>query len=141
MKFFSYYHFHNASKECFWPKNFLNFMHRFKSAILTIFQFCQSIVFLPSKNLYRKCEFVQSGGPKLNIFFIAKRKQLIEHVCLLVFKNIAFSCCFQIQFLEPMHAFLFSRLMTESTFGLSSKSFHFISQFILYESYSLNFDK
>ena len=23
-----------ATKECFWPKKFLNFMHRFKSAIL-----------------------------------------------------------------------------------------------------------
>ena len=33
-KKFSYHHFHNASKECFWPKNFLNFMHGFKSAIL-----------------------------------------------------------------------------------------------------------
>ena len=35
----SYCHFHNASKECFWPKKFLNFMPRFKSAILAIFQF------------------------------------------------------------------------------------------------------
>ena len=30
----SYCHFHNASKEYFWPKKFLNFMHGFKSAIL-----------------------------------------------------------------------------------------------------------
>ena len=34
----SYCHFHNASKECFWPKKNLNFMHGFKSAILAIFQ-------------------------------------------------------------------------------------------------------
>ena len=46
-KKFSYRHFHNASKECFWPKNFLNFMHRFKSAILAIFQFCQNGTFEP----------------------------------------------------------------------------------------------
>ena len=31
---FSYSHFHNPSKECFWSKIFLIFMHRFKSAIL-----------------------------------------------------------------------------------------------------------
>ena len=37
MKKFSYRHFHNASKECFWPKKNLNFMHGFKSAILAIF--------------------------------------------------------------------------------------------------------
>ena len=35
----SYCHFHNASKEYFWPKKILNFMHRFKSAILAICQF------------------------------------------------------------------------------------------------------
>ena len=29
----------NASKECFWSKKFLNFMHGFKSAILAIFHF------------------------------------------------------------------------------------------------------
>ena len=34
MEIFSYCHFHNASKECFWPKKFLNFLHMFKSAIL-----------------------------------------------------------------------------------------------------------
>jgi hypothetical protein len=34
MNIFSYCHFHNASKECFWPKFFLNFMQGFKSAIL-----------------------------------------------------------------------------------------------------------
>ena len=38
--FFSYCHFYNTSKGCFWPKTFLNFMHRFKSAILAIFHFC-----------------------------------------------------------------------------------------------------
>ena len=45
VKKFSYCPFHNASKECFWPKKFLNFMPRFKSAILAIFQFCQNGTF------------------------------------------------------------------------------------------------
>ena len=35
-KNFSYRHFHNASKECFWPKKFLNFMHRFLALVTTI---------------------------------------------------------------------------------------------------------
>ena len=38
---------YNASKECFWPKIFLNFMHGFKSAILAIFHFCQNGTFEP----------------------------------------------------------------------------------------------
>ena len=46
MDIFSYCHFHNASKECFRAKN-SNFMHGFKSAILAIFQFCQSGTFEP----------------------------------------------------------------------------------------------
>ena len=46
-KKFSYCHFHNASKECFWPKKILNFMHGFKSAILAIFHFCQNGTFEP----------------------------------------------------------------------------------------------
>ena len=45
--FFLYCHLHNASKECFWPNFFLNFMHRFKSAILAIFTFCQNGTFEP----------------------------------------------------------------------------------------------
>ena len=43
----SYFHFHNASKEYFWSKNFLNFMHRFKIATLAIFHFCQKGTFEP----------------------------------------------------------------------------------------------
>ena len=46
-KNFSYCHFHNAPKECFWPKKILNFMHGFKSAILAIFHFCQNGTFEP----------------------------------------------------------------------------------------------
>ena len=42
---FSKWLFHNASKEVFWSKNFLNFMHGFKSAILAIFPFCQNGTF------------------------------------------------------------------------------------------------
>ena len=34
MNNFSKWHFHNASKEVFWPKKILNFMHGIKSAIL-----------------------------------------------------------------------------------------------------------
>ena len=41
------YHFHNASKESFWPQNNFNFMQGFKSAILAIFQFCQNGAFEP----------------------------------------------------------------------------------------------
>ena len=47
MDIFCTWHFHNASKEDFWPKTFLNFMHRFKSAILAIFNFCQNGTFEP----------------------------------------------------------------------------------------------
>ena len=34
MNIFCKWHFHNASNEVFWQKKILNFMHRFKSAIL-----------------------------------------------------------------------------------------------------------
>ena len=47
MDIVSYCQFHNASKECFWPKKNSNFMHRFKSAILAIFSFCQNGTFEP----------------------------------------------------------------------------------------------
>ena len=40
MKKKSYCHFHNASKECFWPKKISNFMHGFKSAILEKLKNC-----------------------------------------------------------------------------------------------------
>ena len=32
---------------CFWPKKILNYMHRFKSASLAIFNFCQNGTFEP----------------------------------------------------------------------------------------------
>ena len=47
MNIFCKWHFHNASKEVFWQKKNLNFMHRFKSAILAIFHFCQNGTFEP----------------------------------------------------------------------------------------------
>jgi hypothetical protein len=53
-KIFSYRHFQNASKECFWPKKFLNFIHRFKSAILSIFHFCQNGTFKPVREIRKK---------------------------------------------------------------------------------------
>ena len=54
MDIFSYCNFHNASKECFWPKKFLNFMHGFKSAILAIFQFWQNGTFEPVHEIQKK---------------------------------------------------------------------------------------
>ena len=39
MDIFSYCHFHIASKECFWPKKFSNYIQGFKSANLAIFWF------------------------------------------------------------------------------------------------------
>ena len=47
MNIFCKWHFHNASKEVFWPKKILNFMLGFKSAILAIFPFCQNGTFEP----------------------------------------------------------------------------------------------
>ena len=47
----SYRHFHNASKECFWPKNFLNFMHGFKSAILAKMTNCRCGMLLSSQQM------------------------------------------------------------------------------------------
>ena len=47
MDIFWKWHFYNASKEVFWPENILNFMHGFKSAILSIFRFCQNGTFEP----------------------------------------------------------------------------------------------
>ena len=44
---FSKWHFHNAWKEVFWPKFFLNFMHGFKSAILAECKNCQNGTFEP----------------------------------------------------------------------------------------------
>jgi hypothetical protein len=41
---FSSCHFHNVSKECFWPKK-SNFMHGFKSAILEKMKNCQNGTF------------------------------------------------------------------------------------------------
>ena len=47
-------HFHNASKECFWPKIFFNFMHRFKSAILAKMKNCQNGTFEPVHEIQKK---------------------------------------------------------------------------------------
>ena len=43
----NYCHFHNASKKCLWSKNFLNFMHGFKSAFLAKLKNCQNGTFEP----------------------------------------------------------------------------------------------
>ena len=47
MDIFCIWHFHDASKEVFWPKNILNFMQGLKNAILAIFSFCQNATFEP----------------------------------------------------------------------------------------------
>ena len=51
-------HFHNAWKECLWSKKILNFIHRFKSAILAKLKNCQNGTFKPvheiQKNVWPK---------------------------------------------------------------------------------------
>ena len=47
MNIFSKWHFHNVSKEVFWPKKVLNFMHGLKSAILAEWKNCQNGTFEP----------------------------------------------------------------------------------------------
>ena len=54
MDIFWIWHFHNTSKEVFWPNIFLNFMLGFKSAILAIFQFCQNGIFEPVHEIQKK---------------------------------------------------------------------------------------
>ena len=49
---FFYCHFHNASKECFWPKKILNFMQGFKSAILPKVKNWQSGTFEPLHEIH-----------------------------------------------------------------------------------------
>ena len=73
MNIFSYWHFHNTSKKYFWSKKIWNFMHRFKSAILAIFQFCQNGTFEPvheiQKNFWPKAFFwsIMKMGIRKNI--------------------------------------------------------------------------
>ena len=47
MNIFSKWHFHDASKEYFWSKKILNFIHWFKSAILEKLKNCQNGTFEP----------------------------------------------------------------------------------------------
>ena len=54
MNIFSKWHFHNASKEVFWQKIFLNFMHGFKSAILAECKNCQNGTFEPKLKIQKK---------------------------------------------------------------------------------------
>ena len=75
MDIFSYCHFYNASKECFLPQKISNFMHGFKSAILTIFHFFQKLEvasFLPSKSTERQCEMIQINMFSFLFFFSEK---------------------------------------------------------------------
>ena len=60
MDIFCKWHFHNASKEVFQPKKFLNFMHPFKSAILAELKNCQNGTFEPvhdSQKIFRPKDF------------------------------------------------------------------------------------
>jgi hypothetical protein len=58
MNIFCNWHFHSASKEVFWAKKILNFMHGFKSAILAERKDCQNGTFEPvhkiQKNFWPK---------------------------------------------------------------------------------------
>ena len=47
MNIFCKWHFHNTSKEVFWQKKILNFMHGFRSAILAEWKNCQNGTFEP----------------------------------------------------------------------------------------------
>ena len=59
MDTFSKWHIHNASKEVFLPKKFLNFMHGYKSAILAIFPFCQNGTFEPVMKMSSNCRALE----------------------------------------------------------------------------------
>ena len=54
MNIFSKWHFHNALKEVFWPKEFLNFMQGFKSAVLAEWKNCQNGTFKPVQEIQKK---------------------------------------------------------------------------------------
>jgi hypothetical protein len=54
MDMFCIWHIHNASEEVFWPKNFLNYIDGFKSAILAIFPFYQNGTFEPLHEIQKK---------------------------------------------------------------------------------------
>ena len=76
MNIFCKWHFLNASKEVFWKKQILNFMHGFKNAILAIFPFCQNGTFESlhgiKKNLeHMICHFSVVGFSAI---------QLVSHV-------------------------------------------------------------
>ena len=46
------YHLYTPSKEAFWPKEFLNFLHGFKSAIFPELKNCQNGTFEPMHILF-----------------------------------------------------------------------------------------
>ena len=78
MNIFCKWHFHNASKEVFWQKFFLNFMHGFKSAILAIFSFARvkihKIVCQRGKNCdrtshHKKCPHAHTSHTQLEMSF------------------------------------------------------------------------
>ena len=76
MSIFSYCHFHNASNECFWPKKISNLIHRFKSAILAIFQFCQNGTFEPVHEI----RFFLAKSILLKHYENGKKKKYLKHI-------------------------------------------------------------
>ena len=84
-EYFSYWHFHNASKEYFWSKKFSNFMHRFKSAILAIFQFFFGL----GKDFLFKYAL---GHCEWSLFFITLKSLTFydDHVCGVIFLFLLF---------------------------------------------------
>ena len=90
------WHFHNASKEVFWPEHILNFMHGFKSAILSIFQFCQSDTFEPGHEIWNffwpKAFFWSIMKMAIKFFFVTfPRVCQIQDLCRKKYKKGIFS--------------------------------------------------
>ena len=102
MDIFCIWHFHNASKEVFWPKKISNFTHGFKSAILAIFPFSQNgsfeiqklfwpkgffwgIMKVPyTKNIHnlfsRVCQIQDLGQSKCKLRLFSKRTHGISKI-------------------------------------------------------------
>ena len=111
---FSKWHFYNASKEVFWPKKFLNFMHGFKSAILAEWKNCQNGTF----------EFTRSWSLSFSNMTIFWQKTSFEALWKCHFQKIfiTFSRVRQIQDLGQSKYKL--RLFSKRTHGISKILFN-----------------
>ena len=77
------WHFHNASKEVFWPQKFLNFIHGF---ILAEWKYCQNGTFEPVHEIQiffgQKHSFEALWKCQLKTFFIScPRVRQIQDLC------------------------------------------------------------